>query len=47
MMALYPEAEVRLYDAGHFALETHAQEIAGAIRDFLGRKVPRAQATVR
>lgn len=42
-----PEAEVRLYDTGHFALETHAEEIAGAIRDFLGRKVPQAQATVR
>ncbi len=32
-----PGAEVRLYDAGHFALETHAWEISGAIRDFLGR----------
>ena len=34
-----PGAEVRFYDTGHFALETHHQEIAGAIRDFLGRKV--------
>ena len=34
-----PDAEVRFYDTGHFALETHAQEIAGAIRDFLGRKL--------
>jgi pimeloyl-ACP methyl ester carboxylesterase len=34
-----PNAEVRFYDTGHFALETHAQEIAAAIRDFLGRKV--------
>lgn len=34
-----PNAEVRLYDTGHFALETHHQEIAGAIRDFLGRKL--------
>jgi pimeloyl-ACP methyl ester carboxylesterase len=34
-----PGAEVRFYDAGHFALETHHQEIAGAIRDFLGRKL--------
>ena len=42
-----PEAEVRLYNTGHFALETHAEEIAGAIRDFLGRKVPQAQPTVR
>jgi pimeloyl-ACP methyl ester carboxylesterase len=34
-----PGAEVRFYDTGHFALETHHQEIAGAIRDFLGRKL--------
>jgi pimeloyl-ACP methyl ester carboxylesterase len=34
-----PSAEVRFYDTGHFALETHHQEIAGAIRDFLGRKL--------
>ena len=32
-------AEVRFYDTGHFALETHAEEIATAIRDFLSRKV--------
>jgi pimeloyl-ACP methyl ester carboxylesterase len=32
-----PHAEVRFYDTGHFALETHHREIAGAIRDFLGR----------
>jgi pimeloyl-ACP methyl ester carboxylesterase len=32
-----PNAEVHLYDTGHFALETHADEIAAAIRDFLGR----------
>ena len=30
-----PEAIVRLFDTGHFALETHASEIAGAICDFL------------
>jgi pimeloyl-ACP methyl ester carboxylesterase len=35
-----PGAEVHLYDAGHFALETHYPEIAGAIRDFLGRVLP-------
>jgi pimeloyl-ACP methyl ester carboxylesterase len=35
-----PDAEVRFYDTGHFALETHYREIAGAIRDFLGRKLP-------
>ena len=30
------DAEVRFLDSGHFALETHADEIAGAIRTFLG-----------
>ncbi|MFD3484332.1 alpha/beta fold hydrolase [Streptomyces sp. NPDC058665] len=30
-----PDAEVRLVDTGHFALETHATEIATAIRGFL------------
>jgi pimeloyl-ACP methyl ester carboxylesterase len=34
-----PEAEVHFLDTGHFALETHANEIAGYIRDFLGRKL--------
>ena len=34
-----PDAEVRLYDTGHFALETHDQEIAATIRDFLNRKL--------
>ncbi|MGU3399858.1 alpha/beta fold hydrolase [Brucellaceae bacterium D45D] len=32
-----PKAEIHLLDAGHFALETHAGEIAALIRDFLGR----------
>jgi len=32
-----PSAEVRFYDTGHFALETHAAEIASAIGDFLAR----------
>lgn len=32
-----PNAEIRLFDTGHFALETHCEEIAGAIRDFLTR----------
>jgi len=40
-----PSAEVRFYDAGHFALETHAREIANAIRDFLGSKLPRQALT--
>lgn len=30
-----PEAQVHLLDAGHFALETHAQEVATLIRGFL------------
>jgi pimeloyl-ACP methyl ester carboxylesterase len=30
-----PGADVRLLDTGHFALETHASEIAAAIRGFL------------
>jgi pimeloyl-ACP methyl ester carboxylesterase len=30
-----PNAVVRFFDTGHFALETHATEIAAAIRDFL------------
>jgi pimeloyl-ACP methyl ester carboxylesterase len=30
-----PEAEVRFFDTGHFALETHAAPIAEAIRAFL------------
>jgi pimeloyl-ACP methyl ester carboxylesterase len=34
-----PDAEVHLYDTGHFALETHHQEIAATIRDFLERKL--------
>jgi pimeloyl-ACP methyl ester carboxylesterase len=32
-----PEAVVRFFDTGHFALETHAAEIAAAIREFLER----------
>ena len=34
-----PHAEVRFFDTGHFALETHALEVAAAIRDFLTRKL--------
>jgi len=36
-----PNAEVHFYDTGHFALETHVQDIASMIRDFLGRKLSR------
>jgi pimeloyl-ACP methyl ester carboxylesterase len=34
-----PSAEVRFLDTGHFALETHRDEIAAAIRDFLARRI--------
>ena len=34
-----PDAEVHLLDTGHFALETHATEIAAMIDDFLTRKL--------
>ncbi|MGW6394230.1 alpha/beta fold hydrolase [Streptomyces sp. NPDC055103] len=34
-----PDAEIHLLDAGHFALETHGEEIAGLVREFLGRHV--------
>ena len=34
-----PDTDVHLYDTGHFALETHHQEIAAAIRNFLERKL--------
>jgi pimeloyl-ACP methyl ester carboxylesterase len=30
-----PDADVRFFDTGHFALETHAKEIAAAIANFL------------
>ncbi len=32
-----PNAVVRFFDTGHFALETHADEIAAEIREFLSR----------
>jgi pimeloyl-ACP methyl ester carboxylesterase len=32
-----PSVDVRFYDTGHFALETHANEIGTAVREFLGR----------
>jgi pimeloyl-ACP methyl ester carboxylesterase len=35
-----PDADVHLLDTGHFALETHADEIASLIRDFLSRVLP-------
>ena len=33
------DADVRFFDTGHFALETHADEIAAAIREFLTQHV--------
>jgi len=30
-----PKANVRFFDTGHFALETHCDEIATTIREFL------------
>lgn len=35
-----PDAELHLLETGHFALETHAAEIAALMRDFLGRRLP-------
>ncbi|SAL09805.1 Alpha/beta hydrolase [Caballeronia peredens] len=32
-----PHADVRFFDTGHFALETHATQIAAAIGEFLAR----------
>jgi pimeloyl-ACP methyl ester carboxylesterase len=37
-----PDAELHLLDAGHWALETHFDEIVGLVRDFLGRVMPDA-----
>jgi hypothetical protein len=31
-----PKAEVRVLDAGHFALDTAADEIGALVRNFLG-----------
>ena len=37
LKATLPKATVNIYDAGHFALETHGGEIAAAIREFLAK----------
>jgi pimeloyl-ACP methyl ester carboxylesterase len=34
-----PDADIRFFDTGHFALETHVDEIGAAIRTFLARHV--------
>ncbi len=39
-----PNADVKFFDTGHFALETHHAAIAAAIRDFLGRRRPKQAA---
>ena len=36
-----PDVEIHFYDTGHFALETHVQEIALAIGTFLERCLPK------
>jgi pimeloyl-ACP methyl ester carboxylesterase len=38
-----PSAEVHFFDTGHFALETHVNEISQLIRDFLDRNVARTR----
>ena len=34
-----PSADIRFFDTGHFALETHSAEIGGVIREFLGSRL--------
>ncbi|MGE8497943.1 MAG: alpha/beta fold hydrolase [Pseudomonas sp.] len=34
-----PKADIRFYDTGHFALETHAKEIIPVIREFLDKNI--------
>ena len=41
-----PGAEVRFFDTGHFALETHCAEIAAVIRDFLDRMLRQSSGDV-
>jgi pimeloyl-ACP methyl ester carboxylesterase len=41
-----PSAEVHFFKTGHFALETHTEEIANAIRSFLSRKLARPASEV-
>jgi pyruvate/2-oxoglutarate dehydrogenase complex dihydrolipoamide dehydrogenase (E3) component/pimeloyl-ACP methyl ester carboxylesterase len=40
-------AAVEFVDTGHFALETHVDEIAAAVRDFLGKHVAESLASAR
>jgi pimeloyl-ACP methyl ester carboxylesterase len=39
-----PAAEVKFFDTGHFALETHHQQIAAEIQQFLGRALAETSA---
>ena len=41
----FPNGEFHILDAGHFALETHGEEISGYIRDFLPRALGTAPRT--
>jgi pimeloyl-ACP methyl ester carboxylesterase len=41
-----PNAEVHVLDAGHFALDTHANEIAAIVRQFVSARVTEAQISV-
>ena len=44
------DAKIMFFDTGHFALETHCDEIAAAVRDFLSRievRGPRGGATLQ
>lgn len=34
-----PDADIRFYDTGHFALETHSKEIVPVIREFLKKNI--------
>lgn len=34
-----PDADIRFYDTGHFALETHGREIISVIREFLNKNI--------
>jgi pimeloyl-ACP methyl ester carboxylesterase len=36
-----PNARVEFFETGHFALETHVEEIAGSIRNFFAQESPR------
>lgn len=38
-----PTAEVHFFDTGHFALETHVEAIGNVIRDFLARRLDKAE----